>query len=452
MKKMDSSFKSNWIQTLDLISKSGYFDDGTMTWIKKSSLFKIEENKAYIACQNVVAINLIRENQQLFEDTLTEIYGSPLTLVLITEKDMAQMMPDEALKAKATKLISRGFDPGLTFESFVRGPSNQEALAACQMACNPKTKSMYNPLLLYGNSGLGKTHILNALGNELAKTQPYAKVVYLYAGDLVSLLLEAMRTKNSDGNAVEKVKETLLDCDYFLVDDIQNLRSASCQEVFFTLYNELIRQKKQLIMTSDTHPSEIPTLTKRLISRFSSGLIVNISKPGAETAKRILMKKIEGHEDVIDIDDDVLDFLSRSYSDDVRALEGALNRLIFNATLFNPPTISMSFALGILKDEPIVSEPEQIDAKSIKKAVTRYYGLSYADLEGKSRQKKISQARQICIYLMRDMLQLPYAEIGIQLGGRDHTTISSSFSRAKKMIAKDASWQEAIEDIKRKIS
>lgn len=231
---------------------------------------------------------------------------------------------------------------------------------------------------------------------------------------------------------------------------LQNLRSDSCQEVFFTLYNELIRQKKQIILTSDTHPSEISSLTKRLISRFSSGLIVNISKPGAEHAKRILMKKIEGHEDVIDIDDDVLDFLARGYSDDVRALEGALNRLIFNATLFNPPTISMSFALGVLKDEPIISEPEQLNAKSIKKAVIRYYGLSYADLEGKSRQKKISQARQICIYLMRDMLQLPYAEIGSQLGNRDHTTISSSFSRAKKMIQKESTWKDAVDEIKRK--
>lgn len=449
---MDSSLKSNWIQTLDLINKSGHFDSGTMTWIKKTSLFKIENQVAYISCQNIVAINLIRENLQLFEATLSEMVGSNVSIELITEKEMAQMMPDESLKQKAIQLISRGFDPGLTFDSFVRGPSNQEALAACQMACLPKNKGMFNPLMLYGNSGLGKTHILNALGNALAQTQSNAKVIYIYAGDLVSLLLDAMRTKSKEGNAVEKIKETLLDCDYFLVDDIQNLRSDSCQEVFFTLYNELIRQKKQIILTSDTHPSEISSLTKRLISRFSSGLIVNISKPGAEHAKRILMKKIEGHEDVIDIDDDVLDFLARGYSDDVRALEGALNRLIFNATLFNPPTISMSFALGVLKDEPIISEPEQLNAKSIKKAVIRYYGLSYADLEGKSRQKKISQARQICIYLMRDMLQLPYAEIGSQLGNRDHTTISSSFSRAKKMIQKESTWKDAVDEIKRKIT
>lgn len=448
---MDSSLKQYWSQALELIRQSGFFDGGTMTWVEKSSLFKIEGGKAYVTCRTIIASNLIKDNLQLFEDTLSEIRGSSLSIALITQKEMEEMMPEEALKQKTSRLIGRGFDSAYTFDSFVKGPSNQEAIAACQAVCNPRTYGMFNPLLIYGNSGLGKTHILNSIGNELARSRPGSKVFYLYAGDLVSLLLEAMRTKNSEGNAVDAIKDCLLDCDYFLVDDIQNLRSPSCQEVFFTIFNELIHQKKQIILTSDTHPSEIPTLTKRLISRFSSGLIVNISKPGAETAKRILMKKIEGHEDVIDIDEDVLDFLSRSYCDDVRALEGVLNRLIFNATLFNPPSISMNFAMGVLKDEPVLAQPEQLDAKSIKKAVTIFYGLSYQDLEGKSRQKKITQARQICIYLMREMLHLPYAVIGQQMGGRDHTTISSSCSRARKMIAADSAWKEAVDSIKRKI-
>lgn len=450
---MDSSYSQYWTQTLDLIEKSGFFDAGAMTWIKKSSLFKIEGGNAYVSCRTVIATNLIKRNLQLFQDTLSEIWGSSLKILLISQKEMEEMMPEEALKQKTNRLIGRGFDPAYTFDSFVKGPSNQEALAACQAVCTPKTYGMFNPLLLYGNSGLGKTHILNAIGNELTRTRPQSKVIYLYAGDLVSLLLEAMRTKNNDSsNSVDAIKECLLDCDYFLIDDIQNLRSASCQEVFFTVFNELIHQKKQIILTSDTHPSEIPTLTRRLISRFSSGLIVNISKPGAETAKRILLKKIEGHEDVIDIEEDVLDFLARSYSDDVRALEGVLNRLIFNATLFNPPCISMKFAMGVLKDEPMLAEPEELDGKSIKKAVIRFYGLSYQDLEGKSRQKKITQARQICMYLMRDMLKMSYAEIGAQMGGRDHTTISSNCSRCRKMIQKDSAWKDAVETIKRKIN
>lgn len=447
---MDSMYGQQWQSALNLIRQSGFFDSGTMKWIEKSSLFKIENAQAYVSCRSVIASNLIKENLQLFEETLSELWGSALRIVLISQKEMEEMMPAEAIKQKTRRLLVQSFDENFTFDSFVKGPSNQEAIAASQAVCNPKTFLALNPLLIYGSSGLGKTHILNAIGNELSRSRPECKVIYVYAGDLVSHLLEAMRIKNTENNAVEMIKDLLLDCDYFLIDDIQNLRSASCQEVFFTVFNELIRQKKQIILTSDTHPSEIPTLTKRLISRFSSGLIVSIAKPGAETAKLILKKKIQGNEDIFDIDEDVLDFLSLSYCEDVRALEGVLNRLIFNATLFNPPCISMEFAMGVLKDEPALAKPEELDAKGIKKAVIRYYGLSYQDLEGKSRQRKITQARQICIYLMRDLLKLPYAVIGEQLGGRDHTTISSNFSRAKKMIASDSAWKEAMEAIRKK--
>jgi chromosomal replication initiator protein len=277
-------------------------------------------------------------------------------------------------------------------------------------------------------------------------------VIFLYSGDLVTLLIDAMKTKNETGNTVDQVKAMLLDCDYFLIDDIQNLRHASSQEVFFTVYNELIREKKQIILTSDTHPAELSTLTKRLISRFSSGLTVNISKPGAETAKEILRKKINGHEDIFDIEEEVLDFLAISYSNDIRSLEGVLNRLIFNATLFNPPAIDMGFTLGVLKDEPVVSQSAEVDARAVKKAVVRYYGLSYKDIEGKSRQRKIALARQICIYLMREVLALPYAAIGMELGGRDHTTISSACSAAKKKYASDPTYKEVVDSLKAKLT
>lgn len=446
---MESSTKQYWEQTLSLLRTSHYFDDSTMTWIEKTSLFKIEDSKAYVTYRNIIASNLVRDNLELFEDTLSEIWGSPLKIVLISQKEMEQMMPDEALKIRANNLLCRGFDAAYTFDSFVQGPSNQEALTACKMIVKG---SRFNPLLIYGSSGLGKTHMLNAVGNALTSSRPDCRVNYVYAGDLVSLLLDAMRNKNASSNAVEVIKRQLLDCDFFLVDDVQNLRSAGCQEVFFTVFNELIRLNKQIIMTSDTHPSEIPTLTKRLISRFQSGLTVSIKKPGAETAKLILKKKIEGHEDIFPIEEDVLDFLAVSYSDDVRALEGVLNRLIFNATIFNPPTISMEFTMGILRDEPAVSPTEEITPKSIKKTVIAHYGLSYQDLEGKSRQKKIVQARQICIYLMRDLLSLSYTAIGKEMGGRDHTTISTSCSRVRKMMEKEADWKEAVESLHRKIA
>ena len=448
---MEPDLKPLWSKTLQMLKESDTLAEGSMTWIEKTTLFKIEKDEAYISFRTGIASDLIHEHQQIFEETLSEQWGAPLKIRLISQREMEEMMPKEIIRQKTDQVLGHKFDEAYTFDSFVRGPSNQEALAACMSVCRPNNPFPLNPLLIYGTSGLGKTHMLNAVGNALKRTQPQAKVMYFYAGDLVSLMLEAMRMKNESSSAVEAIKENLIACDYFLVDDIQNLRSQSCQEVFFTIFNELIHRKKQIILTSDTHPSEIPTLTKRLISRFSSGLIVNISKPGAETAKQILKKKIEGHEDIIDIEDDVLDFLAVSYGDDVRALEGVLNRLLFNVTLFNPPSISMKFAMGVLKDEPFLSKNDTLDAKSVKKAVTRYYGLSYADLEGKSRQKKITQARNLCIFLMREDLDLPYSSIGREMGGRDHTTIASAYNRAKKLIETDASWKEACTDIRKRI-
>lgn len=447
---MESPVKQYWEQTLSLLRTSEYFDGMAMSWIEKSDLFKIEGGVAYVSYRSVLANNLLQENKALFEETLSSVWGSSLDIQIISQKEMEQMMPEESLKYKARNMIGHEFNSVFTFDSFVQGPSNQEALVACKMIA--QGQSLFNPLLIYGNSGLGKTHILNAMGNYITHERPGCKVNYMYAGDLVSLLLEAMRTKSTSFSAVDVIKEQLLDCDYFFIDDIQNLRNNSCQEVFFTVFNELIRRNKQIILTSDTHPQDIPTLTKRLTSRFQSGLIVSIRKPETETAKLILKKKIAGREDVFPVDDDVLDFLAVSYSDDVRALEGVLNRLIFSATLFNPETISMSFTLGILKDEPAVVKTEEISAKTIKKTVINYYGLSYQDLEGKSRQRKIAQARQICIYLMRDILNLPYAAIGREMGGRDHTTISSSCSKVRKRIEKEADWKEAVDTLKRKIT
>ena len=258
-----------------------------------------------------------------------------------------------------------------------------------------------------------------------------------------------MKTKNVHGNTVERVKEQLLDCDYFLIDDIQNLQQhSSSQEIFFTVYNQLIQKNTQIIITSDMHPSEISGLQSRLISRFVSGLTISISKPEFETSKAILKKKIKGREESVNMSEDVIDYLAGKYSNDVRNLEGTLNRLIFNATLFNPDVIDMDFTRKVLVKEPIVSQSDELTIKKIKKAVTRFYGLSYKDLEGKCRQKFIANARHICVYLSRDLLHKSYVSIGQELGGRDHTTISSSYERAKKLIQKDEAFKTAVEKIR----
>ena len=258
------SYASIWNETLQKIQESNYFDTHTFnSWISKTTLFKIEDNIAYVAYRSTITFSILKKQKEkeLFESTLSEVWGDTLTIQYIHQREMEKMMPEEVVKQRTNVLLENKFNPSYTFENFVEGNSNAEAYAACLACCTQTTSHLFNPLMLYGNSGLGKTHLLHAMGNYLAKEHPECKVIYMYSGDLVSLLIEAMKTKNVHGNTVERVKEQLLDCDYFLIDDIQNLQQhSSSQEIFFTVYNQLIQKNTQIIITSDMHPSEISGL------------------------------------------------------------------------------------------------------------------------------------------------------------------------------------------------
>ena len=303
--------------------------------------------------------------------------------------------------------------------------------------------------MIYGNSGLGKTHLLHAIGNYLQTERPELKVFYSYSGDLVSILLDAMKTKNVHGNTVEQVQAQLIDNDYFLIDDIQNLTQSSSQEVFFKVYNSLIAKGAQIIITSDMHPSQLTGIQDRLVSRFTKGLVVNIQRPEFDTSRAILRKKLEGYEETCPISDEVVDFLAHKFSDDVRSLEGNLNRLIFNATLENPDVIDLEFAQKVLSDTIILSTPsDHLSVKDIKKAVTVYYGLSYKDVEGHARQRKLTTARHMIVYLSHELSDTSWTQIGYELGKRDHSTIKSSYERAVKLLKTDKAFALAMNQIK----
>ena len=444
------SLDSTWEETLKKIEESGYFSEDTFhTWIKKTNLFRITDNTALITYRSIVTRNILSKPDAtaVIRDTLSEVLGSDIEIELIEYKKALTMLPEMDLDNRTQNLVRTEFNPEYTFENFVQGHSNAEAYAACMACCN-QPGSVFNPLLIYGNSGLGKTHLLHAIGNYLKKEKPEARVFYTYSGDLVTILLDAMKTKNIHGNTVDKVKSQLISYDYFLIDDIQNLQQSSSQEVFFTVYNALLAKNAQIVITSDIHPNELTGLQSRLISRFTSGLSVNISKPEFETSKAILKKKIEGNEETLNISEDVLDYLANKFSNDVRNLEGSLTKLIFNATLENADVIDLDFAQRILMKEPVVTTPSQLNIKKIKKVVTRMYGFSYKDIEGKARQKRLANARHIIVYLSREMLHKPYVAIGQELGNRDHTTISSSYDRACQLIDNDKEFKMAVEKVK----
>lgn len=444
-----SSYDEIWKQTLDHIKQSNFFTEDTFSWISKTTLFKIEDDIAYIAYQYMVTKTILtrKENEEFICAVLGDILGSTVRMQVIKNTDMVNLLPNEKIRQKTSKLLETTFNEEYTFENFVSGKSNREAYAAC-LSCCKKGPHMFNPIMLYGNSGLGKTHLLHSIGNYLKQQRPECSVFYAYSGDLITILINAMATKSVHGNMVDEVKEQLMNYDYFLIDDIQNLNRESSQEIFFTVYNELIKRGAQIVITSDMHPNELNGLPKRLISRFNAGLSINIDKPEFETSKAILQKKIEGNQETCQIEEEVIDYIALKFSNDVRNLEGSLNRLIFNATLENPDVIDLAFAQRILMNEVIVNESDELTIKKIKKAVTRFYGLTYKDIEGKSRQKKLVNARHVFVYLSRELLHKSYASIGQDLGNRDHTTISSSYERACQLIQKDVSFKMAIDKVK----
>lgn len=301
-------------------------------------------------------------------------------------------------------------------------------------------------MFIYGNSGLGKTHLINAVGNYVKKVNPTKSVYYTSSSDFVSDVVQSIKN-----NTIEEFKQNLQNIDVLLMDDVQLLAGKEkSHEIFFHIFNELVNNKRQIVITSDRHPTEIKGLEDRLISRFSSGLSVGVDSPEFETSLAILKMKLEHHSlDATMIDDEVLTYLATNFSKDVRKLEGALNRLIFYSINFGAGRhIDFKMAIGAFKTQPNPNDRE-ISVNKIKRVVADYYGLTKQQLVSKSRTKNISNARHIAIYLCRKHLDLPFAKIGDEFGKRDHSTIISSCEKIELLLKKDSFMSVALGEIEK---
>ena len=378
----------------------------------------------------------------LIQQKLSDVLDMKVSCQILLKSEVDMLQPSSVVKRRNEILFEDKVKKEYTFDSFVVGKNNREAHAAALSVCYYPGK-FNNPLFIFGNSGLGKTHLLHAIGNYVKANKPDEKVLYIYSEDFVTLLIEAMKNKT-----VEDVKEMICSVDYLLIDDIQRLKQSTSQEIFFNMYNKLISDNKQIVITSDIHPTELKGIENRLISRFSSGLSVSVGSPEFETAKAILQKKMEGRSDEIMIDDEVLDYLATRFASDVRKLEGTLNELFFKAILYNPERIDITFAKEIFKENPIVVKQEdELTPKRIKNAVCEYYGLTRTQIESKSRTKNIANARHIAIYLCRTHLEMPFAKIGFEFGNRDHSTIMSSYEKMMKLLKEKETFQQAVMQI-----
>jgi chromosomal replication initiator protein len=327
---------------------------------------------------------------------------------------MMSASPDNMNIANSPKREQSRINPDLTFESFVTGKANQLARAAAiQVANNPGVS--YNPLFFYGGVGLGKTHLIHAIGNQVMADQPGARIRYIHAEQYVRDVVTAYQRKGFDD-----FKHYYHSLDMLLIDDIQFFGGKSrTQEEFFYAFEALIAAKKQIIITSDTYPKEISGMDDRLISRFDSGLTVAIEPPELEMRVAILLKKAQ--QDGVTMSDDVAFFVAKHLRSNVRELEGALRKILAYSR-FHGKDITIEIVKEALKDLLSVQN-RQISVENIQKTVADFFNIKVADMYSKRRPANIARPRQIAMYLAKELTQKSLPEIGELFGGRDHTTV-----------------------------
>ncbi len=338
-------------------------------------------------------------------------------------------------------------DKKFTFESFVVGKNNEFVYAAAlSVATDPA--GTYNPLFIYGGTGLGKTHLIQAIANKIVTEKPELKVIYVTSEQFLNEIIDTMFVSRGP-DAREKsnrLRAYYRNADVLIVDDIQFIeKRKAVQEEFFHTFNELVSKGKQIIITSDQPPKELSDLEERLRTRFAGGLVYDIQPPNFETKIAILKRK--AFEKKCLVPDDVLTFLAQDSGDDVRTLEGRLTKVIFASRLHEEP-ISVSLAKNALNEAVSESGKEEITPDNIISSVASYYHISKSDLLGKSKKKEFVVPRQICCYLMCELLTLPLISIGKELGGRDHTTILYSRDKIEDLRRVNDQMVKIVDDIK----
>ena len=421
----------------------------------KCSFYEVTNQKAIIEVPDIVCQQLVNSEFPSIKSALSDIMDTPKALELEAclpkdlEKYEKEQVSEDFTNEDIHEFQSMPIQYDRTFDNFVVGDCNRESHSAA-LACAAKPGQFFNPLFIYGNSGLGKTHLLMAIANYVLKNDPSKKVYYTESLKFVETVVNAIRE-----NKIEKFKKYMYGIDLLLIDDIQFLAGKEkSHEIFFTIYNELINNRKQVVIASDRQPNEIRGLEDRLISRFSGGLSVGMDSPEFETSLAILQVKIKQSGYGIEgVDPEGLAYIASNFSGNVRNLEGAWNRVLFYAIQFQPDggVIRFETIMEALKSQAVVSDKTGLSPKKIIRAVADYYGLTHQQITSKTRTKNIANARHISIYLCRNLLDLQYNKIGEEFGGRDHSTIISSCLKIEKEIKTNSSMATAIKEIEKSL-
>ncbi|HBI56762.1 MAG TPA: chromosomal replication initiator protein DnaA [Firmicutes bacterium] len=432
-----SDIKDIWNKTLDLIEQriSG---PSFETWLKETEALSIIGDNLVIGVPtDFVKEWLENRYAQLICDVLYEVTGTRIQVTFIVGSLTTTAEPF----SRVDEVISAQLNPKYTFESFVIGNSNRFAHAAALAVAEAPAKA-YNPLFIYGGVGLGKTHLMHAIGHFVHRHYPGAKVVYLSTEKFTNDFINSIRD-----NRTGEFRNKYRNIDVLLIDDIQFLAGKeSTQEEFFHTFNALHESNKQIIISSDRQPREIPTLEDRLRSRFEWGLITDIQPPDLETRAAILRKKA-AIENISISDDDIL-LVANKITTNIRELEGALTRIKAYSSMTGQE-IDEALIEKTLKDLLPSAENEPISVVKIQKIVAEYFNLRIEDMKTKKRTNAVAHPRQIAMYLCRELTDLSLPKIGEEFGGRDHTTVMHAQDKVSTAIETNPNIAHQVEAIKK---
>ena len=426
-------------------------------WFKDTKLYKINGNTAII----IVPLNLhkkhLTENYiTLIEETFNNLTGTNFNFSFLLEDEVEN---EENVEVKSENggipsynSIDANLNPNYTFDSFIKGESNKFAYTA-SLSVAEKPGKAYNPLFLYGKSGLGKTHLMHAIGNYILNNSNL-KVLYVTSDDFVNDFISVIRNKDKDNfELINTFKSKYRNIDVLLIDDIQFLENATAtQQEFFHTFNELYNSNKQIIIASDRSVNDLKLLEERLRTRFAWGLTANIFPPDYDLRMSIIRKKIMYNESAKDVPDEVIEYIANSFDSDVRQLEGAITRVFAYALMMNNGIVDLNTAIDALKDQLTTKSAFKNDIHRIQQIVSDYFQIKIEDLTGKKRTKNIAFPRQIAIYLCRNMTNESFPRIGSYFGGRDHSTIMHSCDKIADSLKNNEQVKDIIKELKKLLS
>lgn len=447
-----SEITALWKRVLDALSQK--INDSRIfnAFFKDTYIYSINSKEIIVACNSSLTATILHDKyKDLVDKTVYELTGTDFDVTFINEEDLKSKDIDKIISQNKPKFLQNcELSPNYTFDNFVVGPSNKEASQASLIVAS-NLGQLYNPLFLYSQSGLGKTHLLNAIGNYIREQNPTTKILYCSSQTLFEEYQQSIHNQADS----EAFREYIKSFDILLVDDIQFFQNKkSTEEFFFNVFEHMRNNKKQLVLTSDRSPSELRELDPRLQTRFASGLQISILKPTTDMCKDILKKKIEATGLSLSMfSDDVIYLLADKFKNSIRDLEGALNRLLFYANMNHADYIDLEIAIDALQSLIDIGDSKsKVSVQKILNVTASYYNLSVSQITGKIKTSQIVNARHIAIYLIRNLLDISLKQIGETFSNRDHTTIMHSINKVEEMLKTNNQTKVAIDELKKRIS